>query len=349
MKSGLFVSICIPVYNGEKYLAKTLDSIVNQTYPHREIIVSDNVSTDDSPRIAQEYMRKHNIQYSPMDTHTPIGEYNANRCVALAKGEAVCVYHADDIYEPQIVARCVEVLKKYPNVGAVFTMAKVIDEKGHSISRYVLPPELRALPRDYYRFDEIFSCVLKYENSFLVCPSAMVRKSVYDELGAWEYEKYRFASDLGLWFKIAQKYDVAIIDEPLINYRVSRSQGSQVIARQRTERADYFRVMEAFAGKIQGHRNRYYYQASLMKDCVYRALNLSLSSSLNESNILIKEAWRLYGRSFFPFLINPKTMIYFFISLMLAFMNRMPFATIRSWYHHFIFKLVGIKKQLFSY
>lgn len=349
MDSELLVSICIPVYNAAKYLNETLNSIVNQTYTNKEIIISDNVSTDDSPRIVKQYMQKYDIHYSTTEKHWPIGEYNANHCVTLAKGDAVCIYHADDVYEPEIVVKCAHILKKYPNVGAVFTMANVINEKSEVFSRYSLPLELKRLARDYYHFDEIFRCVLKYENSFLICPSPMVRKSVYEQLGGFDYEKYRSASDLGLWFKIAQNFDIAIIDEPLLNVRISRGQGSYAIIRQRTTRADYFLVVDAYADKITGHKNSVYYHLSLMKDALYRALNLSAQERLNESQALAGRAMDVYFKDFRGLCFIHRAGIYFVIAVLLTAINKVPFPVLRKYYRAFIMKCVGMKKKVFSY
>ena len=57
------VSICIPIYNSAGFLSKCLDSIVSQTYPNKEIIVSDNASTDETEKIAKEYVEEYKIKY----------------------------------------------------------------------------------------------------------------------------------------------------------------------------------------------------------------------------------------------------------------------------------------------
>ncbi len=240
------VSICVPVYNKEHFIKDALDSIVAQTYRNKEIIVSDNMSFDKTAEIVQGYIHKYGVKYCKTDQYFPNAEHNFNKCINLAKGDLVCIYHSDDVYMPDIVSKSVELLERYENVGAVFAMANTINEKGKTIGQLRLPKELEKLNRDFYNFDEIFSCLLKYGNSFLVCPSAMVRKSVYDDLGGWDYEKYKTAADLGLWLKIAQKYDIAIIDSPLMNYRISPMQGAYIRDRLHTERTDFFSVMDHY-------------------------------------------------------------------------------------------------------
>jgi len=139
------VNICIPVYNGERFIKETLDSIVAQDYKNKEIIISDNASTDKTPKIIQEYVGKYGIKCYRNEQYLSEGEYNFNRCIGLAKGDLICVYHADDVYKPNIVSKCVELFEKYNNVGAVFTMADIINEKGKVIGGYRLPKELKEL------------------------------------------------------------------------------------------------------------------------------------------------------------------------------------------------------------
>ena len=348
-ESDFFVSICIPVRNAQHCLRQTLDSLVHQTYPNREIIVSDNVSDDGTPQIVRQYMEKYPIRFEPIQGPVLIGEYNFNRCISLARGEAVCVYHSDDIYEPDMVARCAETLKAHPEVGAVFTTARVINAQGFTVSYYRLPAELKRLNRMIFTFDEIFEAVLKNENSFLVCPSVMVRKSVYDRLGAWEYDKYYNASDLALWFKIARHYPIAIIDEPLIRYRVSVSQESQRLTRSRTGRDYYLRVLDDYLSLIKGHRYEKYYQASVMKDKVYRALNLSAQSRIPESRTLVKEALRDYLDRFKDLWLVPRASLAFIVAVFLVILNRLPFQQWRLFFHKSVMRFVVLKKRITSY
>ena len=109
------VSICIPVFNGEKTIAKTIDSILNQTYKNIEIFVVDNCSSDSTVKIVREFTDAR-IHLILNDTHLPCAEYNLNRCFQHARGEFMAIFHADDIYLPHMVSRQVETFKKYPGV-----------------------------------------------------------------------------------------------------------------------------------------------------------------------------------------------------------------------------------------
>ncbi len=343
------VSICVPVFNGEEFLAETLDSIVRQTYPHREIIVADNASTDRTPEIVKTFMRDHPIRHERSETFLELSEENCNRCINLAQNNLVCIYHDDDVYEPDIVARCAGVMTEHPEVGAVFTMARVIDERGREVSRYRLPGELKRLNKTVFHLDEIFKAVLKNENSFLVCPSVMLRKSVIERLGGWEHEHYRFTSDLGLWFKIARDYPVAIIDEPLVRYRISPQQGSQRITRERTERDGYLKVIEDFMPQINTDGFEKYYWASCIKDLGFRALNLSAAGNIPESRTLARQAIKEFWKRARDVWSIRRAVFWFIVSLFLSGINALPFGGLRRCYCSTVVRLLNLKKKVIAY
>ena len=95
MSNSIFVSICIPTYNQTKYLRKTLDSIVNQTYKHFELIVSDDSSTEDVRKLLEEYVDQLSFQYV---RNTPgLGSpQNWNHAISLAKARWIKIMHHDD-------------------------------------------------------------------------------------------------------------------------------------------------------------------------------------------------------------------------------------------------------------
>jgi len=101
------VSILVPAYNGAGFLREALDSLLAQTYENIEIILLDDASTDATPQVAAEYADR--IQYIRQPRNLGIYD-NVNAGIALARGEFVATYHADDIYLPTIVQAQVEYL-----------------------------------------------------------------------------------------------------------------------------------------------------------------------------------------------------------------------------------------------
>ena len=234
------VSICIPVYNAEKTIGKTLSSIINQKYKNLEIIVVDNDSRDNSIQLVQSF-HDPRIKIIQHQVHFPVGEHNWNRCFSYASGEYLAIFHADDLYLPDMVSRQLETFLEYPSICGVFTQGDIIDENDEKIGEFQLPPEIRSgIPCTY---KDIFFAALDYAD-FLPCPSAMLRRDAYSILSPFRYDQFRSASDFDMWLRASKYSPVVILNEKLMNYRVSRTQGTNVLNRLRTHESDFFRVMD---------------------------------------------------------------------------------------------------------
>lgn len=122
-----FVSIGLPIYNEETYLQKTLESILGQDYQNFELIIADNASTDNSPRICQEYANKDNrIRYCPNPTN--IGAPgNFQKVVELAKGDYFVWVSGHDFWHPQFLSRCVEMMSQDESIVLCHPQAMWID------------------------------------------------------------------------------------------------------------------------------------------------------------------------------------------------------------------------------
>ena len=233
------VSIIVPVFNGERYLRESLDSIAAQTYPQIEILVMDDASSDSTPDIIASYGDQ--VRYCRQEKNK--GQFeNVNDGIEMAKGEYIAVYHADDIYRPSIVECEVAFFDRWPSVGAVFCLDMFIDSRGHEVGRLELPDEVRGgRPLDY---SVVLNALLKYKNRFLRGPSSMVRSSVYRDVGLYHGQKFRIASDLEMWVRIARKYPIGILEDYLFCYRRGHSNLSQKYYRLRTEQEHYFQIMD---------------------------------------------------------------------------------------------------------
>jgi glycosyltransferase involved in cell wall biosynthesis len=127
------VSIGLPVYNGEEYLRKCLNSILAQTYQDFELIISDNASLDGTEAICREYAsRDSRIRYYRNSENLGANP-NFNRTVELAQGDYFKWMAYDDILAPTYLARCVEVLEQNPTVVLCHTQTVFIDRDGDVI------------------------------------------------------------------------------------------------------------------------------------------------------------------------------------------------------------------------
>lgn len=120
------VSIGIPVFNGEKYLSESVESILSQTFGDYEIIISDNASTDRTADISQQFASKYRqIKYFRQPKN--VGAVaNFNRCFKLASGEYFRWQADDDLIHPDFLKTCVEVLDRKPEVVLVFPATQMV-------------------------------------------------------------------------------------------------------------------------------------------------------------------------------------------------------------------------------
>lgn len=233
------VSIVVPVFNGERYLRESLDSIVVQTYPHVDVLVMDDASTDGTPAIIASYGDRIRQHRQPRNR----GQFdNINDGIARARGELIAVFHADDVYHPRIVEREVRFLQRHPSAGAVFCQDLFIDAGGREFGRLTLPAELRG--GGPFDFVTVLNALLTYRNRFLVCPGAMVRASVYRDVGAYRGAEYGIAADLDMWVRIARCYPLGILEDYLLSYRSGHENLSRQYFHLRTEPEGHFRIMD---------------------------------------------------------------------------------------------------------
>jgi glycosyltransferase involved in cell wall biosynthesis len=124
------LSIGLPVYNGEKYIAESLDALLGQTYSDFELIISDNASTDHTADICRAYQRLDSrIRYIRQPSN--IGSAgNHNFVFRESRGELFKWAAADDLYARELLARCVAVLDEYPRVVLAHSWTAAVDDAG---------------------------------------------------------------------------------------------------------------------------------------------------------------------------------------------------------------------------
>ncbi len=130
------VSIGVPVYNGERYVAETLYSLLAQTFEDFELIICDNASTDRTEEICRTYAEK-DARISYVRHAENLGATkNYRRAFELSSGEYFRWANCDDLFAPESLARCVEVLDREPSVVLTYPKTKLVDERGGVISEY---------------------------------------------------------------------------------------------------------------------------------------------------------------------------------------------------------------------
>jgi glycosyltransferase involved in cell wall biosynthesis len=172
MTESPLVSIGLPVFNGEMFLGAALDSLLSQSYPNLEIVISDNASTDATPGICERYaQRDSRIRYSRLPENIG-GVPNHNLVFTQSRGSFFVWAAHDDVWAPEFVAACVTRLQQDP--GAVLAHPKmgVIDESGHVKKLFEIQHTTES-PRASERFREFTAMY-----SMLEAMSGIVRSEV---------------------------------------------------------------------------------------------------------------------------------------------------------------------------
>jgi len=152
MRSSLpYVSIGLPVYNGENFLEEAINSILPQTFEDFELIISDNASTDRTQEICKGYAAKdHRIRYYRNQQNVGAAS-NYNRVFELSTGKYFKWAAHDDLCAPVLIERCLEVLDSEPSVVICYARTSIIDEHGSHKRDYDDLMDLRS-PKPHERF-----------------------------------------------------------------------------------------------------------------------------------------------------------------------------------------------------
>lgn len=150
------LSIGMPVYNGAQFIKEALDSILAQTFEDFELIISDNASTDETEEICRAYVAKdHRIRYYRNEENIGAAQ-NFNRVFELSSGKYFKWVACDDIYAPDFIWKCIEVLEQDPTVILCHSKIKLIDETGRFLQNYEIELNTDS-PKPQVRFHELLS------------------------------------------------------------------------------------------------------------------------------------------------------------------------------------------------
>lgn len=200
------VSVITPAYNVEKYVAESIESILNQTYRNFEFIIVDDCSTDRTWSIICDYAKKDG-RIVPVKNEKNLGiSGNRNKGIALAKGEYVAWQDADDISVSSRLEKQVEFLNNNPRVGIVGGFLEFFNEKNGVIGIRKYDKTDRDARRNIFFFSPVAQ------------PAAMIRKKLLDEVGEYNH-KYSSAEDIDMSFRLGEKCEFANLQEVLLKYR----------------------------------------------------------------------------------------------------------------------------------
>lgn len=198
------VSVITPVYNVEKYIDKTLESIFAQTYKDIEIVLVDDCSKDNSAQIIAKYKEKHpEIIYFLQPKNMGAGAAR-NKALELASGQYVAFLDSDDFWLPKKTEKQIKLMKKKKSPFS-YAAIEMMDEEGKTIKGK------RNLKE---------TCDYKYllHNTIIATSSVIVDRSM---LGDFRMPLRRGGQDYATWLSLLRNGAVACgINETLVRYRV---------------------------------------------------------------------------------------------------------------------------------
>jgi hypothetical protein len=223
------VTVFMPVYNGMKFLAEAVGSILGQGFGDFELLVIDDASRDGS----LDYVRglgDPRVRVIAQETNQGIRR-NYNRGLAEARGRYIAVMDQDDVSEPMRLERQLAFMEAHPEVGLCGCQVTLIGDKpGPSWVRYHASDDLRI--------------ALLFENPFCH-PSVMLRASVLRAHGL-NYPDYPYAEEYALWTRISRHASLANLEEPLLRYRTHPGQVSR--SRSQTQSSSIGRLISEQIG-----------------------------------------------------------------------------------------------------
>jgi glycosyltransferase involved in cell wall biosynthesis len=212
------LSVCVPVYNGARFLAESLNSLLAQDFIEYELVVVDDCSTDNSAAVIAGYKDQRLRSFRNERRLGLVG--NWNRCLQLARGRYLTLFHQDDVMQQHNLKQKVELLDRHPTVGMVYSNVRIIDADGRiQMDHWPIPMEPNS---DTVISGKDFFVRLITGYNLACCPSVIFRRECYVQLGPFD-PRLSFTADWEMWLRIALHFDVAYLRTPLVHYRLHDS------------------------------------------------------------------------------------------------------------------------------
>jgi glycosyltransferase involved in cell wall biosynthesis len=210
------VSVCIPVYRGENFLAETMRSVLEQTYRGFELVVLDNASPDNTGEIARSFGDPRvRVVTNPETIPAP---QNWRRVIELCEAPLVKLVCADDLLHPRCLELQVAVMEADPGLAIVAARRHMIDES----SRVLVPGRgLSGLTGLHSNVEFARRVVRSGVNPIGEPGGVLFRRVDYDRVGGWNPQR-PYTMDLDLWMRLLRCGEFVGLRETLAAFRIGR-------------------------------------------------------------------------------------------------------------------------------
>lgn len=225
------ISILTPVYNQEKFIGETIESVINQTYQNWEMLVVDDCSTDSSWEVIKKFTQK-DERIKIFRNEENIGLIkNWEFLIDQSRGEYIAFLEGDDVFLPENLARKIEILEKFPEVRMVYSNFSVVDDSG----KIIIKNYHDKLKIKSYKNEKIDPAGYLYSKRipFYSYSQIMIEKNILSISGYPRSldpkEKMFLPSDWDFNFRVSTKFKVYFIDQILLKYRKHPGGSSTVV------------------------------------------------------------------------------------------------------------------------
>jgi glycosyltransferase involved in cell wall biosynthesis len=210
------ISVLLPCYNSERYISEAIQSIIEQTYTHFELLILDDGSTDNTISIISEFKDKRIVLLCESENKGIV--YQLNKGIEHAKGEFIARMDADDVSFPERFQKQVDFLEDRKN------------QKIHVLGTDAISIGLSNKPIIHENYlPKQISFMLNFKCPILH-PTVMIRKRVFVS-GLRYSEDYKYAEDYALWRMLDNGSNMAILTDQLLMYRIHNAQTNQDLDR----------------------------------------------------------------------------------------------------------------------
>lgn len=210
MESQPLISVIMPCYNMASYVSDSIKSVIAQTYPHWELLIVDDASSDETVNIIKSYAQADSrIKFAIKKQNSGISD-TRNQCIQMAQGQFLAFLDADDIWHPEKLEKQLSFMLA-KNIGFTYSTYDWIDEDGKIMNKFI--NTIGNL--DYKTY---------LRNTIIGCSTVMVNKAITGDVFV---PKFRTSEDTATWLDILRKGLMAYaIDESLVSYRIRRKSAS---------------------------------------------------------------------------------------------------------------------------
>ena len=210
------VSVIIPCYNHERFVARAVDSVLAQTYQDFEIVITDDASTDRSAEVLRAYADR-DPRITLFVNRFNYETHSVNNCIQHARGDYIAVLHSDDEFLPTKLEKQVSFLDQHPDVAAVFALPHIVNEQGDDYpdaahSYWTLFNQRNRSRHEWLK--QFF-----FQLNCLLHPSVLVRREVYQTLGSYN-PLLGAADDPDMWVRVCLRHEIHVLPEVLVNFRL---------------------------------------------------------------------------------------------------------------------------------